>query len=481
MKKFLPLFVFFFLFGFLSAQTEISSFNATGGGYSTTYLTDYQCLGVNPANLGWTRNQHSVNLGFFEFAASMYSEPLTKSEIFNDLINNPITLDAAGKLQAAEKFTDTRIFASGNVLWVGFSYQDEEIGGFAFSVRERGIWNSVLNDNAANFLYLGYNDPYFDSIANENGQTVGYSTDPEMASVVYKGTDQHFLLYREYNLGYGRKIIENENVILYGGIGLKYLVGYAMTQYYQDESGKLIGNSALSPVFDVTYDEPTPSQVEGDGYKKVGNGFGIDIGTTVQLYDNLKISLAVNDIGSIKWNGNVYTGNDTRVWSIDTDGLDNYNIFQQGQLIESDNHPDDPNEWVGVNETKIKLPTNLRGGASYRFNDLVEAGLDLYVPLGDKVPGVYESTVFGIGGKLNPAEWVQISLGVVTGGKFGTNVPLGFSFYPVKTNETTWEIGFATRDVITNFKQNDPTVSAAFGFLRFSFGQQSSSTRYLEQ
>ncbi|MCK4678453.1 MAG: hypothetical protein KAT48_10005, partial [Bacteroidales bacterium] len=227
--------------------------------------------------------------------------------------------------------------------------------------------------------------------------------------------------------------------------------------------------------------EPTPSHVADSGYKKVGNGFGIDIGTTVQLYDNLKISLAINDIGSIKWNGNVYTGNDTRVWSIDTDGLDNYNIFEQGQLIESDNHPDDPNEWVGVDETKLKLPMNLRGGASYRFNDLVEAGFDVYVPLGDKVPGVYESTVFGIGGRLNPAEWVQISLGVVTGGKFGTNVPVGISFYPVKNDETTWEIGFATRDMITNFKQNNPTVSAAFGFLRFSFGQQASSTRYLEQ
>ena len=481
MKKILPLFVFIFVSGFLSAQTEISSFNATGAGYSTTFLTDYQCLGVNPANLGWTRNQHSMNLGFFEFATSLYSEPLTKSEIYNDLIGNPITLDMDGKLQAADKFTDTRIFGSGNILWVGFSYQDEEIGGFAFSIRERGVWNSVLNDNAANFLYLGYNDPYFDSIGNVNGQTVGYSTNPQQASVVYKGTDQHFLLYREYNLGYGRKIIENEDIILYGGIGLKYLVGYAMTQYYQDESGKLVGNSALSPVFDVTYDEPTPSQVEGDGYKKIGNGFGIDIGTTVELYDNLKISLAINDIGSIKWNGNVYTGNDTRVWSIDTDGLDNYNIFEQGQLIESDNHPDDPNEWVGVLETKLKLPMNLRGGSSYRFNDLVEAGFDVYVPLGDKVPGVYESTVFGIGGRLNPADWVQISLGVVTGGKFGTNVPLGFSFYPVKTDETTWEIGFATRDIITNFKQNDPTVSAAFGFLRFSFGQKESSTRYLEQ
>ena len=88
MKKFTFVFLILLAANFLFAQTEISSFNATGSAYSTSYLTDYQCLGVNPANLGWTRNNHTMNIGFFEFAGSIYAEPLTRSEVVNDLFDN---------------------------------------------------------------------------------------------------------------------------------------------------------------------------------------------------------------------------------------------------------------------------------------------------------------------------------------------------------------------------------------------------------
>jgi len=334
MKKYLILSVLFFTAGNLISQTEISAFNATGAGYSTSYLTDYQCLGVNPANLGWTRNDHSMNLGFAELALSIYSEQLTRKQIINDLFDNNISLDLDEKLLASEEFTDTRLIGIGNFMGVGFSYQDEEFGGIAFNVRERLVWHSFLNENAASFLFIGYHDPYFDSLAVETGDTIGYSTNPGFASIVYKGTDQHFISYREYNLGYGRKVIQNENLVWYMGVGIKYLVGYGMLQYYQDDDGNLVGYSALSPAYGVEYDEPTPSQIEGTGYKNVGSGFGFDIGTTVEIKENLKISLAVNDIGSIKWDGNVYTGNDVRVWKIETDGIDNSNF--PGSIFGSD-------------------------------------------------------------------------------------------------------------------------------------------------
>lgn len=112
---------------------------------------------------------------------------------------------------------------------------------------------------------------------------------------------------------------------------------------------------------------------------------------------------------------------------------------------------------------------------------MIEVGADIYVPLGEKVPGVYEAPVFGVGAKYDPANWVQLSLGVVSGGKFGTNVPFGVLFYPVKKETNTWEIGFSVRDLTSYFKSDNPTVSIAFGFLRFSFGAKESSTRYLEE
>jgi hypothetical protein len=466
------------------AQTEISSFNAAGAGYSTASLTDYQCLGINPANLGWTANDHSWNLGFFEGAISIYSEPLTKKEVFHDLFNESITLSYKDKQKAAKEFTDARIWAQGAVTWFGISYQQENVGGFAFNIRDRGTWNSVLNNNAADFLFRGYNAPFFEYHVYDPGSetdTIGYTnpSNETRASEVYKGTDLDFIWYREFNFGYGRKIIEKDDWTWYAGIGLKYLIGYSGNQYYQNSQDSLVAFSSLSPVFNVDYGDPPLHPVTGNGLKKVGTGFGFDIGTTVK-YKDLKVSLALNDIGNIKWTGNLYEGYDVHVYSMETTGIDNYNIFAQGQLIVADKAKGDTSQWIALENKKVKLPMNLRAGASYRFTEQIEVGTDLYVPLGKEVPGNYEKAIFGIGATYNPSHSVQLNVGIVTGGKLGTHIPLGVSFFPVNNDATAWQIGVAVHDALSLFKQNKPMVSLAFGFLRFSFGQKQSSTRYLE-
>jgi len=184
----------------------------------------------------------------------------------------------------------------------------------------------------------------------------------------------------------------------------------------------------------------------------------------------------VNNIGHIKWTKNVYEGWDGGVWRIDTPGINNYNIFEEGQLINTDNGPPPLDTTiVGISDLKIKLPMHFRGGLSYTFNEYVEAGIDTYIPLGEKVPGSFEAPVYSIGARANPADWVQLSIGIVSGGKFGTNVPFGATFYPLRNEKNTWEIGIATRDMLTMFKQNNPTVSYALGFLRFSFGNNRES------
>ncbi len=196
---------------------------------------------------------------------------------------------------------------------------------------------------------------------------------------MYKGTRFEFIWYREYNLGYGRNIIKNDLIELYGGIGLKYLVGYGSLLYYQKESD-LNAYSALCPVFDVNYNTPTPSQIDGKGLKKVGSGFGIDLGATFVYKKTLKASIAVNDIGSINWNGNVYEGQEVRVWKIETPGIDNYNIFEQGELILTDNAPNDNGEWQGLENKRVSLATHMRLGVSYRIHPKLEAGGDVLCP-----------------------------------------------------------------------------------------------------
>lgn len=454
------------------AQTEINAFGATGSGYSTASLTDYQCLGVNPANLGWKKNSHTTSLSFLEGGASIFAEPLSKKEAIGDLFDNTKNLSFAERVQAAEQFNGTRLWAQFAVTWTGFAYQDASFGGIAFSIRERGFWNTKFNINASNFMFLGFHDPYFDSLAVENGDTIGYSTNPGFASDVYKGSEMRFIWYREFNLGYGRMVYSNKDFKLYTGINLKYLTGYGSFEYYQRDDN-LQAYSALSPIFGVDYDTPTPSAIEGKGLKKTGTGFGIDVGFTAELFDKVRIAVAVNDIGSINWDGNVYEGNETKVWKIETGGINNYNIFEQGELIQTDNAPDDPGEWEGLESKKVNLPTNLRAGVSYKINNEWETGADLYLPMGEMVPGAYEAGLFGLGLKYQPARWVRLSAGVVSGGKLGTNIPFGVSFFPFKSEASCWEIGFGFRDVSSMVvKQDHPMAGLTFGLLRFSFGQE---------
>jgi hypothetical protein len=156
---------------------------------------------------------------------------------------------------------------------------------------------------------------------------------------------------------------------------------------------------------------------------------------------------------------------------IETPGIDNYNIFAQGQLIVADNAPGDPSLWTGLAKKKMNLPMNFRGGASWRIIPEIEVGIDSYIPLNKNIPGRYEKAMLGFGAHFDPAKWVQLSTGMTTGGKIGINIPFGISFFPVR-DKMAWELGFAVRDVISLFKQNNPNVSMAFGFLRFSFGEK---------
>ena len=105
-----------------------------------------------------------------------------------------------------------------------------------------------------------------------------------------------------------------------------------------------------------------------------------------------------------------------------------------------------------------------------------EFGTELYIP-GNEVPGAYDKLIFGIGTRIMPVKWFRGSIGVVSGGKTGTDIPVVISFFPFNNKSFSWEIGLAVRDITTYFKQEKPTVSFAIGLLRFSFGNLERKTK----
>ena len=128
----------------LFSQIDGGAFNSTGSGYSVVNLTDYQSLGVNPANLGWKRNSHTTNLGFVEFGMSIYSEPLSKKLVFTDLLGSGEDFNSqVQRDEAIRNFTNSELLIQLTNTLLGFSYQDEKVGGFAFALRQKIYWHST--------------------------------------------------------------------------------------------------------------------------------------------------------------------------------------------------------------------------------------------------------------------------------------------------------------------------------------------------
>jgi hypothetical protein len=453
----------------IHSQTQSGAFTVTGAGYSTAVVTDYQCVGLNPANLGWKRNNHFVNFGVGEGTFSVYSEPL-KRTLVNELFSSSDTkFTSEEKQEAIKNFTETKLQFEGNASAIGISFQDDKIGGFGFAIKERIMWDSFLNEQSADILFNGYNSSYFDTIQYnpETGDSVGISFDPQYVSKLFEKTYLEMLWFREYNLSYGKRIFKNEKISLFGGIGIKYIRGYSVFNYAY-KNGVVKAYSALNPVMQVDYDTPSPSKVENNDYQAIGNGWGLDLGLTALLFDKLRISLAMTDAGQIKWNGNVYEGEDATLVDIVTSGLDNYNIFEL-----DDNAAFDQLKWggwIGLENKSTPLPMSLRFGGAYLLNEKFELGTDFYFPVND-APGSYDKLIFGLGTRIKPVKWFRGSIGMVTGGATGTGVPVGISLLPFNNNSFSWELGIAVKDITSYFSQGNPTVSVAFGLLRFSFGQ----------
>lgn len=469
----LSVFILSVLSSQLCSQTQSGAFTVTGAGYSSAVVTDYQCIGLNPANLGWKRNDHLMNVGVGEAGISIYSEPLKRALVL-DLFKGGMVFTEEEREQAIQSFTNSKLQLEGNINGFGISFQDEKIGGFGFSIREKFMWNSNLNETSADFLFNGYHAAYFDTIKFENGDSIGYSFNPEDVSKLFYGTRLSFMWYREFNLAYGRNIINKNNFSLYGGVGFKYIRGYSVFDYRYTEDGRLEAYSALNPVFGVNYDTPSPSKIDGDKYQSLGNGWGLDIGISALLFEHLRVAVSVTDIGSITWDGNVYEGEDGLLENIESAGLNNYNIFEADDNIAAENT--NWGDWTGLENKKVGLATNVRFGAAYILNDKFEFGSEFYIPV-KEVPGAYDKLIVGLGTRIMPVKWFKASIGLVSGGETGTDIPMGVSFFPFNNQSFSWEVGFAVSDITTYFKQKKPTVSLAFGLLRFSFGNLERKTK----
>jgi hypothetical protein len=446
------------------AQQEITSFNVTGSGLATMLSKDYQCLGINPSNLGW-KPDNMINFSIGETGLSLYSDALTKPELsdafsLKNFGGNELTDEQ--KLAAARAFTSKGFAMNADELWFAASVQLPLVGGFAVSVRDRFSSYVKLNGTMADILFNGRNASYFDTINIVGNDTFGLATNPKPVSALTSGTKIYLTWYREYNFAYGRKVFEVPMAKFYAGIGLKYIQGFGIVDV-DSKNGTFTAFSSFSPwlanKLNIPVDPNSPSYVGSGGFSTpVGKGYGVDIGFSAEILKVWKVGLSFNNIGSINWTGNVITVKDDYFSTTNTKGLNTYNFLKGTDYIAGNQGAF---KWQSSSSERQNLPANMRLGGSYDIKKIATVGADVYVPLTD-VPGNFSKPILALGGEVRPFKVLQISTGITTGGNYGFNIPFGISF-----PWAAWEWGIATRDILTYTRLERPNYSLVFGFLRF--------------
>jgi len=496
MKNIVGALVLLFMFSLLHAQTQYSAYTAVGKGVATPFLRDYQSLGINSSALGWGTGVAGKNtvMGTSEFAFGISSPELDKKKLqnFSNAIFNQIRnkdnaeFDFNSQLDAVEAYANASIAMSFDYNWLGASYFNEKLGGVAVSVRENYNWYSQINEQTTDLIFRGKLSSYFDSltivlngdtsvIANNQNisqdtlQAVisGFSNNPLLLSQLLSGSKIKFMWNREYNFGYGRKIIGNDSTLaIYAGIGGRFIQSMAYFDLEAKDNGLSL-TSSMSSFFNIDYDAASQSNIsnaKGLLPSIVGSGYGIDLSASVVLLNKLRIAAAVNNIGQVTYNTNVYSVKDTIFSTMNIDGLSDYSVNQSvNQLLEDGGllSLENEAEWVVVNPATFRL-----GGSLELIKNRIIVGVDIVAPFNKAQPGSLQNPVIAFGGDIRPAKWLQLSTGYFGGGVYSHNIPLGINFI---LGDGSYEFGIASRDALSFFLDDTHSISTAFGFARVRF------------
>lgn len=481
----------------LYSQTQGVAYTAVGKGVATTFLTDYQCLGINTSALGWGTgyDKKKFTMGSSEFGFGISSDVLTKQRLqnFTNAIYNSISgkssspFDWKNQQSAISEYAQAGVSLNADYNWGGFSFQGKIFGGIAFNVRENYQWYSKLSPNATDLIINGKVSNLFDSLNIKVGNITtripntgnlspdslknvvsGTMTIPLHLSTLLHGTSIQMVWNRSYNLGYGRKIFGIDSLFdLYAGIGGRIIKSMAM--FDLDATGNGIDlHSSLTSMFNINYQSVvstvnTVKNYNGGIPPAVGTGYGIDLSVSAIFWKRLKVAVAVNNIGAVTYDRNVYRIKDTLIGTIGINSLTNLNLtnavnqlLTKGGLL----------TLVGQEKYTLANAATFRFGASYHIRKIVGFGFDVVAPFNNDNPGNIKNTVVSFGGDVRPLRWLQLSCGYFGGGVYKNNMPVGINFI---LRDGGYEFGVSSRDALSFFQKDAHSLSFAMGFARVRF------------
>lgn len=432
------------------------------GGAASSYVNDYNALGINPSNLGWGWNENhfvAISLANFDFKAQ--SKAFERQKLRQAFTNTKEEFTETQKAYFSEVFTTKDgLNMQMNITWFAASAQIPKIGGIALNLRDRATGHISANNAFADIAFKGSNSDIFADTAFLN----------KNMSELFNGTALNYLHYREFNIGYGRKILtignkDGNHFSIYGGIGFKYLWGMSIIDIEMYQDNFLARTSIEKSSFDVNNGAISNFTIKGAPsiFNSAGSGHAFDFGASIIFNKRIKFAASFVDMGSITWNKNILEAQDQPLMPLDSTqtGLNSFEIRQQADYLFD---TEGLLNFEAGNSFKTTFPSKVRLGAGIKFSQNIETGADLVIPA-NNMNGNLDNAYLAIGGEIKIFDDFIINTGVSGNSNYGYSIPVGIKL----PKFGIFEIYLATNDILTYFNSNkNPFISFTFGLIKIT-------------
>ena len=266
--------------------------------------------------------------------------------------------------------------------------------------------------------------------------------------------------YREIGLGYNRKMLEDDKLVVGGR--LKTLFGLGNVTTRRTNYRITTGNEA--DLYALTMEADMLVQTSGLGALDEGDetyitntknfGMGVDLGATYQLNEELSFSGSIINVGFINWKSDI--ANQRSEGSFHFDGVDNNDMLTGGGFeIDLTALTDSIADTFEVTEDSASyttgLPTQMYLTGHYRLAPNTKASATIYT---DYIGSFRRGLSFGISQQVG--RWLQAAATYSVQSRSFNNLGLGFT---ITTGPKGLQLYCVTDNVMAAFNPGSARVA----------------------
>jgi hypothetical protein len=379
------------------------------GGAMNALATDWQTIGINPANLGWDTTKlfamSLVNLGISAQADHLNIAGIQQIAGGDTNMLKELISSHGGPVLNA------------NLTLAAFSFKVPIVGNFAISLTDRAYANFDITNlltpsdfptiaAAIAATALSYEEAHG---FTKNVDISGVDSATRLDNLLSSFDGSHIVAYeyRELYFAYGRQFLKiplGDTLKFYGGFDIGYIMGLANV-YGGFNNGALTAEYAVGSSQQLTSLFPSGP----------GKGYSLDLGLSA-TYKKWAFGVSVTNIGSINWTGTKATLNDTSI----------VRKIIESQIDSNSNSLNNLFETSSTTFTTV-LPSQTRLGASYALNKFFTFASDIVIPL-NNAPGNINTPYFSAATCIHPCKILYFDAGFSTAKGYGVAMPLGIGF-----------------------------------------------------